>query len=77
MGCGSSSVFVVNNNIPGQDEQSLRTFETLCLSTNDINILYRAFKELDLSGDNNVNVTEFLFILNIGNNYIICIFIHV
>lgn len=66
MGCGGTKVYHVNENIDGQGPDTLHTLKKLCLSENDINILYTAFKEFDITGDDNVGISEFLVMLNVG-----------
>jgi Ca2+-binding EF-hand superfamily protein len=67
MGCGSSKVYVVNDNKPGQGQDCLEALRLLHLSDEDINVLYEAFSEFDLAGDGTISLIEFLTVLQIGN----------
>jgi hypothetical protein len=51
MGCGDSKVFVVSNDVEGQDTQTLRDLlNVIKLSTEEVNILYSAFRKIDVTG---------------------------
>lgn len=67
--CSSNKVYVVNNNVPGQGKECLELLQKLLFTDSDINIMYNAFCEFDLTGDGIVSLVEFLTILQIGLNY--------
>ena len=69
MGCGSSKVYVVNNDKPGQGDDCLDALRVLRLSDEDINVLYKSFQELDVTGDGEVTLLEFLTVMNLGMTY--------
>lgn len=49
MGCGSSRVkFVMNPDVPGQDEVAVEMFELLKIQQNEVDMLFRIFKDIDL-----------------------------
>ena len=56
--CSSSKAYVVNNNIPGQGSDCLRDLQKLQLTDDDINVLYNAFLEFDITGDGTVSLIE-------------------
>ena len=66
MGCTSSRVFAVNAKIPGQGPQALEDFDKICLTQDDINVFYSAFRKFDANGDGTISLVEFLVHLNIG-----------
>jgi Ca2+-binding EF-hand superfamily protein len=60
------SKFKVNRMIDGQGIECLRALKALEFSDRDINKLYSAFNEFDLSHDNKISLFEFLAVLDIG-----------
>jgi Ca2+-binding EF-hand superfamily protein len=68
MGCSSSKVYVVNNNVPGQGPECLELFQKLLFTDSDMNIMFNAFCEFDLTGDGVVSLVEFLTMLQIGES---------
>jgi Ca2+-binding EF-hand superfamily protein len=66
MGCGSSKVYVVNDKFPGQGPECLELMQKLLFTDADINLMYNAFCEFDITGDGEVSLVEFLTILQIG-----------
>jgi Ca2+-binding EF-hand superfamily protein len=71
MGCGSSKVYVVNDRFPGQGPECLEMLQKLLFTDADINIMYNAFCEFDITGDGVVSLVEFLTILQIGTRTLI------
>lgn len=59
---------MVNDKIPGQGPECLELLQKLLFTDADINIMYNAFCEFDLTGDGVVSLLEFLTILQIGND---------
>lgn len=66
MGCSSTKVYVVNDKIPGQGPDCLEMLQMLLFTDADINLMYNAFCEFDLTGDGVVSLVEFLTMLQIG-----------
>ncbi len=66
MGCFSSKVFVINEDVPGQGADAAEAFRDLDLSVNDINKLYKAFKTFDVKDDDGIEISEFLVRLKLG-----------
>jgi Ca2+-binding EF-hand superfamily protein len=67
MGCNSTKVYVVNNNFPGQGPECLELLQKLLFTDSEMNIMYNAFCEFDLTGDGVVSLVEFLTMLQVGN----------
>lgn len=51
MGCGDSKVFIANNNVEGQDKQTLNDLiNVIHLTAAEVNIIYSAFRKIDVTG---------------------------
>jgi len=83
MGCGSSRVkFVMNPDVPGQDEVAVEMFELLKIQQNEVDMLFRIFKDIDLHSTGITLLPLLLFLVsNVkliirlhSTNWIVCIY---
>ena len=69
MGCGSSArIFMVDETIPGQNSEAIRSFKLLELSDDDIEKFYLSFKKFDIVGNDLIEIDEFLPRLGLEKN---------
>lgn len=68
MGCFGSKVFIADSHTPGQSKSDLALMMMLGFSQSDINVLYRAFCKIDVTGDNEIEFAELCAVLKLEDN---------
>ena len=60
MGCITTKVFQINEDVFGFDEESHQLYKSLGLTSNELNLLYTAFYDMDSDSSGAIRLDEFL-----------------